>query len=36
MCCGGDYCFAVLACEFLQVISDDFCGVSVQRAAKFV
>ena len=25
----GDYCFALLACLFLEVVGDDFGGVAV-------
>ncbi len=36
MCGGGDDCFVVLACESLEVVGDDFCGVAVECAAEFV
>jgi hypothetical protein len=35
--CGcGDYGFAAVACEFLQVESHDFGGVAVQCACELV
>ena len=32
----GDYCFALLACLFLEVVGEDFGGVAVECACEFV
>ncbi len=36
LCGCGDYGFFVVACEFLEVVGDDFCGVAVECACEFV
>jgi hypothetical protein len=34
--CGADCGDAVFSCLALEVVGDDFCGVSVEDAAEFV